>query len=55
MMLYPVSCLFSVLNSDDYILEISRVGRQDQGLYECQINMIPLKAFIVKLIVKGQI
>ncbi|XP_023332482.1 zwei Ig domain protein zig-8 [Eurytemora carolleeae] len=42
----------SVLNSDDYILEISRVGRQDQGLYECQINMRPLKAFIVKLIVK---
>lgn len=37
--------------SHDYTLEISGVEESDVGLYDCQINMIPLKSFIVQLVI----
>jgi len=36
---------------NDFCLEISGVKMSDAGLYECQINMIPLKSLIVNLVV----
>merc|ERR1719244_1640626 len=41
--------------SQDFLLEINSVDQRDAGLYECQINMLPIKSFIINLVIDDSV